>query len=117
MSGSAAASPWECQLLVARCYLMSASQRQATLLRFENAVGARELVRLGHAPAELAIAQHRARLQGSPPHHRRSRPDRRPYAAGVYRFPQLLATPACPGSVLHPLRSPTSARALPACLY
>ena len=37
---------------------------QATLSRFENAVGALTLIRLGHGLAELVIAQHRARLQG-----------------------------------------------------
>jgi Transposase DDE domain group 1 len=37
---------------------------QATLSRFENAVGPLELVRLGHALAELVVTSHRARLRG-----------------------------------------------------
>jgi len=37
---------------------------QATLSRFENGVGALTLARLGHALADLVIAQHRARRQG-----------------------------------------------------
>jgi DDE family transposase len=37
---------------------------QATLSRFENAVGALTLTRLGHALAELVIDQHRERRQG-----------------------------------------------------
>lgn len=37
---------------------------QATLSRFENAVGALTLTRLGHALAELVIDHHRARRQG-----------------------------------------------------
>ena len=37
---------------------------QATLSRFENAVGALTLTRLGHALADLVIAQHRDRRQG-----------------------------------------------------
>src|SRR5215467_603787 len=37
---------------------------QATLSRFENAVGPLALTRLGHALADLVIAQHRARRQG-----------------------------------------------------
>jgi hypothetical protein len=37
---------------------------QATLSRFENAVGPLALTRLGHALADLVIGQHHARLQG-----------------------------------------------------
>ena len=37
---------------------------QATLSRFENALGPRALTRLGHALADLVIDQHRARRQG-----------------------------------------------------
>jgi len=37
---------------------------QATLSRFENALGPLALTRLGHALAELVIEQHRARRQG-----------------------------------------------------
>jgi hypothetical protein len=37
---------------------------QATLSRFENALGPLALTRLGHALADLVIAQHRARRQG-----------------------------------------------------
>ena len=37
---------------------------QATLSRFETAVGARALTRLGHALADLVIGQHHARLHG-----------------------------------------------------
>jgi hypothetical protein len=37
---------------------------QATLSRFENAVGPRALARLGHALADLVIAQQRTRRQG-----------------------------------------------------
>jgi len=37
---------------------------QATLSRFENAVGSLALTRLGHALADLVIGQHHARLHG-----------------------------------------------------
>src|SRR5258707_14100268 len=37
---------------------------QATLSRFENAVGSVALTTLGHALADLVIEQHRARRQG-----------------------------------------------------
>lgn len=37
---------------------------QPTLSRFENAVGSRELVAMGHGLADLVIAQHRRRLHG-----------------------------------------------------
>ncbi len=41
---------------------------QATLSRFENAIGPRVLTRLGHALADLVIAQHRARRRGRARH-------------------------------------------------
>ena len=37
---------------------------QPTLSRFENAVGARELIAMGHVLADTVIAQHRRRLNG-----------------------------------------------------
>ena len=53
------------KLLVGRDPLTGpALASQPTLSRFENAVGARELIAIGHVLADTVIAQHRRRLNG-----------------------------------------------------